>query len=131
MNPDSLQVEQAVLGVQQSFWTALKSKDVALFERVLADDFVSLTDRGPAQSRTDFIDTLTTFTGDVISVEGEDISVYPYRDIAVLVGVQRARLQLPNGVQVTDSLRLNNVFRQSNGEWLLVLAHPVQLKDEE
>jgi ketosteroid isomerase-like protein len=129
MTPNSLSSEtaHAVLQCQQHFWHALQCKDGDRFAQVLADDFVCRSPGQPDQSRTAFIMTLTSMPVTVISVTAEQVAVEHFDGVAVLTGTQVARLRLPSGSEVLERLALTNVFRQTAGQWQLVLAHPVTL----
>jgi hypothetical protein len=47
---------------------------------------------------------------------------------AVVTGLQQARVELPNGVVMVDDIAITNVLRPEGTSWVLVLAHPVELR---
>jgi ketosteroid isomerase-like protein len=118
---------QAVHDAQQSFWGALMRKDKSLFERILADDFVARSPGQADQTRSAFIATLTSFPMVVLSVGSEDLQVHMFGDVAVVSGVQVARLRLSNGNEVTDTIALTNIFRYDEDQWRMAFSHAVQL----
>jgi ketosteroid isomerase-like protein len=130
LSEDNSIVKQDIIHAQQSFWAALKAKDAALFESILTDDFVSVTPKQPNESRAEFVRTLTSFPGEVESVDCDPLQVHLFGDVAVLTGIQIALLRLPNGVTVSDSIAITNVFRRIANGWMMVLAHPVELRTE-
>ncbi|HLU11186.1 MAG TPA: nuclear transport factor 2 family protein [Oceanobacillus sp.] len=121
-------VQNDVIDIQRAFWAALQAKDTASFERILVEDFVSVS---PNQTRTQFIETLTSFPMQVESVDCEDLQVHLFGDVAVLTGTQVARLKLPNGASVSDTIAITNIFHRTSEGWRLVLARPVQLPNEQ
>src|SRR5262245_24394359 len=125
------QAKQAVLECQQQFWLALERKDADLLSQVLADDFVCRSPGQADQQRSAFITTITRMSLTMVKVSAEQLAVQLFDTVAVLTGTQVARLQLPNGSQVDERLALSNVFRQANGQWQMVLAHPVTLPNPE
>ena len=116
-----------MIGVQQGFWAALKAKDSTRFEGILAEGFISRSPYQPAQGRTEFIRTLTSFPAEVLSVNADDLEVHLFGDIAVLTGVQVTEIRLPNGNNVTNKIAITNIFQKTGDKWLMVLAHPVEL----
>lgn len=122
---------QAVLACQQQFWLALERKDAQLFLYMLADDFVCRSPGQVEQHRDAFISTIVQMPLTLVSVSAEAVTVDLFDTVAVLTGIQVARLQLPTGSQVDERLALSNVFRQTAGRWRMVLAHPVTLPNLE
>jgi ketosteroid isomerase-like protein len=120
-------VLQPVRDAQQLFWDALRAKDTALFEGVLAEDFVPRSAGQPHQTRAEFIATLTSFPALVLSIGSDDLEVHPLGELAVVTGVQVARLRLPNGIEVTDTIAITNLFRPTANQWQMVLSHAVNL----
>lgn len=127
---ESSTAQQDIIHTQQSFWAALKTRDVAIFESILADDFVLVTPKQPNKSRAEFIWTLTSFQAEVESVHCEGLQVHLLGNVAVLTGVQVGRIKAPNGVVVNDMIAITNVFRRTENGWVMVLAHPVELYAE-
>jgi ketosteroid isomerase-like protein len=118
---------QAIHDIQQSFWDALTNKDKALLEWVLAEDFVARSPGQPDQSRSTFIETLTSFPATVLSVGSDNLQVHLFDEIAVVSGVQVAQLRLPDGNEIADKIALTNIFRYGDGQWQIVLSHAVSL----
>jgi ketosteroid isomerase-like protein len=121
------QALQAVFACQQQFWLALERKDADLLRAVLADDFVCRSPGQADQQRSTFITTVAGMPLTVVKVSAEQLAVHVFDTVAVLTGTQVAQLQLPDGRQVDERLALSNVFRHANGQWQMVLAHPVAL----
>jgi len=76
-----------------------------------------------------FIATITRMPPTVVRVSAEQLAVHLFDTVAVLTGTQVARLHLPNGSQVDERLALSKLFRQTAGQWRMVLAHPVKLSN--
>jgi hypothetical protein len=120
-------VREAVFQVQNLFWTALKTKDAALFESILSDSFLSRSPDQADQNRAEFIKTLVSFPMVVISVEASNFEVHQFNDIAILTGTQLAHLQLPDRSTRMNRIAVTNVFRHLAGQWMMVLTHAVDL----
>ena len=117
----------AVLTAQQRFWAALKAKDAALFERLLAPDFVSRSPGQPDQDHAAFIATLTGFPATILEVGSDSLAVHFFGDAAVVTGLQSARVALSDGKVVGHYIAITNVFVLTGAGWLMALAHPVEL----
>jgi ketosteroid isomerase-like protein len=113
--------------VQETFWQALKAKDTALFESVLAKDFVSRSPDQADQDRAAFIRTLTSFPITVADVGSDDLQVHVFGDTAVISGVQAAKLQMPGGSTVLQRIAITNVLHRVDGAWQMVFSHAVEL----
>jgi ketosteroid isomerase-like protein len=116
-----------VLAAQERFWEALRGRDRAGFERVLAQDFVCRSPGEADQSRGAFIDVLLRFPGAVRRVGSDNLGVHFIGDAAIVSGVQEAELELPDGTAMTDRVAITNVFVPKGDQWVLLLAHAVQL----
>jgi ketosteroid isomerase-like protein len=124
---DASDAQQAVLQAQRHFWAALQRKDAQLFEQILANDFVSRSPGRPNQTRAALISTLSSFPASVLTVEADDLEIHVFGDVAVLTGVQVARLGLPDGNAATNKVMVTNIFRLRAGQWSMVLSHAVEL----
>jgi uncharacterized protein (TIGR02246 family) len=109
--------------VQAAFWQALRTKDAALFATIIATDFVGRSPGEADQSREAFIATLTAFPVRVAEIGGEGIAVHVFGEMAVLTGVQVARLELPDGTARASRVMLSIVFCRRDRHWLMVLSH--------
>jgi ketosteroid isomerase-like protein len=119
-----------VLRVQHTFWEALKAKDAALFESVLAEGFVSRSPDQADQDRATFIHTLTSFPIQVADVGSDNLQVHVFGDAGVISGVQAARLQMPGGSSVIQRIAITNVLRRVDGAWKIVFSHAVELNND-
>jgi len=119
--------QDEILLVQQRFWEALKAKDFAEFMAIISPSFVGRSPGEPNQTREEFITTLTAFPVAVSEIAGEAIEVHVFGDVAILTGVQVARLQFPDGNAKSSRLMLSNVFRRESGNWHLALCHAFEI----
>ena len=120
-------IQLDVYQVQQQFWAALQGKDKQAFVSLLAEDFIGRSPGQPNQDRTEFIDTLTGFPAQVLSVGSDNLEVHVWGTIAIVTGVQLAQIQLADGQVKENRIAITNVFQQQDGRWFLKLAHAVPL----
>lgn len=117
-----------VLAVQRAdVWGAMRTKDAEAWLRVLADDFVLRTPGEEDRDRSAFVERMTSFPGDVVSVACHDLRADVFGTAVVVTGVQHAVLRMPNDARFEDFTMMTNVFQLRGGRWLMVLAHALSL----
>ena len=119
--------EEAIRQAQQQFWTALKNKDKVAFEDVLAANFIARSSGEPNQGRAEFINSLTDFPVQVLSIGSDDLEVHVWGDIAAVTGLQLAKVRLPDGQEKLNRIAITNIYQRKEGRWVLTLAHAVPL----
>ena len=107
---------------------ALRMKDREAWWEVLADDFFARSPGEPDRDKVAFIDVITAFPAEVISIGADNIDVRVWGDVAVLTCTQDSQIQLPGQRVRLNRIALTNVFREGDdGRWLLQLTHAVAL----
>ncbi|HEX8285706.1 MAG TPA: nuclear transport factor 2 family protein [Pyrinomonadaceae bacterium] len=119
---------ESVLRLERETMDAIRDKDAAALERVLAPDFVYRTP-GAELTRAEFLHNVTSLPGRILSVEGEGQRVSVYGDAAVLTGVQRARVRTDDGEEHASTVAFTDVFVKQRGRWRLSLAYGVELPE--
>lgn len=64
----------------------------------------------------------------ILSVWGENLRVNLYNDVAVLTGVQHARVRMEDGKEAVSSVAFTDIFRREQGGWRMALAFGVELR---
>jgi ketosteroid isomerase-like protein len=121
---------QAVLRVQEQFWAALQTKDATLLMTILAPAFIGRSPGEPDQTREAFAKTLLSFPGAISEISGEGMEVHSFGEIAILTGVQMARLRMPEGRVIGSRVMLTNVFAPQDQRWQMVLSHSFELRQD-
>lgn len=118
--------QQAVLLLEEEIFGAVKSRDASVLERVLTDEFIY---RSPGQEvgRDDFLKLCATFPYEIISIRGADLKVNVYDNLAVVTGLQFAKTKGDEGKEETSVVAFTDVFVKQKDEWMLALAHAVDL----
>lgn len=57
----------------------------------------------------------------------ENLEVHLVGEAAVLTGVQVARLKLPNGAEVNNTIAITNIYHRDGEQWRMVLSHAVEV----
>ena len=113
--------------MERDIMAAIKDKDAATLEPLLADDFVYRTHFGAEADKAEFLKSIASFPVKIISIRGEELKVNVYGDTAVLTGVQLAQAKAPEGEVEESAVAFTDVFVRRAGRWLMVLAYGVEL----
>jgi ketosteroid isomerase-like protein len=121
---------ESILRLEKETMEAIRAKDAATLERVLAADFVYRAP-GAELSRAEFLQNIAALPGRILSVEGAELRVNVYGDTAVLTGVQRSRVKTDDGAEHASTVAFTDVFVKQRGRWRLSLAYGVELPEPE
>lgn len=117
-----------VLDIQRvDVWGAMRAKDPEAWVRVLADDFVLRTPGEEDRDRPAFVERMTSFPGEVVSIACHDLRADVFGTAVVVTGVQHAVLRMSNDARFEDFTMMTNVFEQREGRWVMVLSHALSL----
>lgn len=120
------EASQEILLLEEEIFGAIKNRDESVLDRVLTGDFVY---RNPGQEvgRADFLKLCATFPYEITSIRGEELKVNVYESLAVVTGLQFAKVKGDDGKEETSVVAFTDVFVKQNGNWMLSLAHAVEL----
>ena len=119
-----------ILQIERDIMAAIKGKDTAALEPMLADEFVYRTHFGVEADKAAFLESITSFPVEIISLRGEELKVNVYGETAVLTGVQVAEARPPEGEAEESAVAFTDVFVRRDERWLMVLAYGVELPSE-
>ena len=110
--------------------TAIKNKDAATLEPLLADDFIYRTHFGAEANKAEFLRSIASFPVEILAIRGEELKVNVYGETAVLTGVQLAEARTPAGAAEESVVAFTDIFVRLDGRWLMVLAYGVELPSD-
>ena len=119
----------SILRLERETMDAIRAKDAKALEPILAADFVYRTP-GSELSRAEFLQNVAAFPGRILSVEGSELRVNVYGDVAILTGLQTSRARLADGTEHTSKVAFTDVFVKQRGRWRLSLAYGVELPEQ-
>ena len=119
--------EAAILLIEYEIFEAIRNKDAAALGRHLAEDFVYRTPTENDLPRKEFLRSLAALPYKILDVRGGNLKVSVYGDVAVLTGVQFARIEAKDGKEETSATVFTDVFVRRGGRWLMTLAHGVEV----
>lgn len=120
---------ESILRLERKTMDAIRAKDSKALERILTADFVYRTP-GSELSRAEFLQNIAAFPGQILSVEGSELRVNVYGDVAVLTGLQTSRARLEDGTEHTSTVAFTDVFVKQRGRWRLSLAYGFELPEQ-
>lgn len=120
--------EAAVILIAFETFAAIRDKDARSLGRHLAAEFVYRTPADGDLPRAEFLRSLAALPYKILDVHGGNLKVSVYGDVAVLTGVQFAKIETADGKEETSMTAFTDVFRRRRGgRWLLTLAYGVEV----
>jgi ketosteroid isomerase-like protein len=114
----------------ERLFAAIKANDVSALDDMLAGDFMLTSPGGPDQERQAFLDAIERASHRVLEIHGDHIGVRILGETAVVSGMQRARVELPNGAIVAGTTAFVDCFYRDGGRWWLRHAVGIDLAAE-
>jgi ketosteroid isomerase-like protein len=114
--------EKALVELESRILRAIRAHDTQTLGGILAADFVYVSPRKKDLSRQQFLQQVKSFSQEIEWLGAEEMKIHMYNDIAVVTGIQNAKVRSEKtGLQSGDTA-FTDVFRKSSGEWQLVMA---------
>jgi len=126
--PGELDVEARLKQAEQRIFHAIQARDLAALEAELDEDFVLSPIGQPEQDRPAFLAAIRDMPYQILEIHGEEIRVHALGEVALVTGIQRARVALPdNGAIVNAATAFVDAFVRSGAGWRLRHAVSVEL----
>lgn len=119
--------KQEIIQLENEIFEAVKNKDAKKLKSIIAKDFVYRTHDGKESNKTAFLENIKSFQLKILSVKGEHLNAEVFGDVAVLTGVQHAKVEMEDGTIVEGLGAFTDVFVRQNKRWLLKSAFHVEL----
>jgi len=123
--PDSEAIQQ----MEDDWLKGETTTDIAVFERVLADDYVSLTPSGLGPTKAELVSHLKPRAGQAppYSVETKDMHIYVLGDAAVAAYTKTYAAKENGNVLREDT---THIFKKDRGAWKLKVSRATIRKDD-
>lgn len=126
--PPGLDVEARLKQAEQRIFQAILARDLVALEAELAEDFVLSPLGQPEQDRASFLAAIREMPYRILELHGEDVRVRVLGEVAVVSGIQRARVALPeHGPVVNAATAFVDAFVKTEAGWRLRHAVSVEL----
>lgn len=114
--------EQAVLRVQREWMEAVRDKDAAALDRILADDYTYTDSRGGVTNKADSLRQTRNQNDQMKAFHTSEEAARVYGDVAIVTG--RLRVEgTASGVPYDAEVRFTDILARIDGRWRAVAAH--------
>jgi ketosteroid isomerase-like protein len=120
---------EKILAAEDRIFSAIRARDAIALGAELTLDFVHSTLGQPDQGRDAFLKAIQEMPYRIHDITGQDLKVRVMGEVALLSGVQRARVALPDGSEVTAATAFVDLFARLSSGWLLRHAVSVELPE--
>jgi ketosteroid isomerase-like protein len=115
--------ERALLALEDAMLLAIRRRDAAGVAALLTDDFVLLLGDGTQTARGLFIEAASSIPGEILELAAEHLRARVVGGVGILAGLQRARVRLDDGTEVTEVQAFTDVCVRTAAGWRMALAH--------
>jgi len=112
---------KAIQQIEDAWLRGERTSDISAFDRVLADDYVNLTQRGIGPGKAKIIDQVRAHAGQAppYSVDIADMHIYILGDVAVAAFVKTYTAKENGNVMREDN---THIFKKDRGAWKLKIS---------
>ncbi|WP_422106255.1 nuclear transport factor 2 family protein [Winogradskyella sp.] len=122
---ETMDVVKQVLNAQSARFSAITEANVEQLKSLLADELSYSHATGLKESKSEYLETISSKRVEYVSLVPKDIDVRMYENIAVLTGLVDVKL-VYNEKKMAFTLRFLEVQREVEGVWLLVAWQSVK-----
>ena len=115
-------VEQELIKIEKDWGQAYLTKDIALLDRILADDWTTTNEEGNVTTKANELADLKS--GAYVETSGvqDNVKVRLYGDAAVITGRSTVKAQY-KGKDASGQFQWTDTFIRRDGRWLCVASH--------
>jgi len=112
---------KAIQQLEDDWLEGERTTDIAVIERVLADDYVNLTPRGIGTGKAEMIEHLRSHAGQAppYSLQADEMHIYVLDNVAVAAYTKTYTAKENGNVQREDN---THIFRKDHGGWKLKIS---------
>jgi ketosteroid isomerase-like protein len=118
-------ISQTLQAIERDWLNAEKNHDAAVFERLVADDWIAITPDGKSQTKAERATEIKT--AHTTSAMLGDMKVRVFGDTAVVTGTDD-ETAVQDGKKSSDHYVWTDVFVKRNGKWLAVASQTALIK---
>jgi ketosteroid isomerase-like protein len=107
---------------------AIVGRDAVTLDVMFDDDFVAMAPAGGRQAKQEFINAFVDAPFHILGASFETLEVEVIDDrTAVVLGIQRAEVQLPTGENVVSRVAFTDVFVRRGDGWRIRVVQSIDL----
>jgi ketosteroid isomerase-like protein len=126
--------EQAVREVSHQIWAAYRSRDVAVYDKLVDDSYISTDDGGVRKGKQDVLDELRKPEGNIhneTDEQPEDVRVVFTGGVAIVNYTKHwTDYDKKAGISWGATSRTTRVLTCKNGDWRLVAFHETDIPNK-
>ena len=115
--------KEAVMRVQREWMEAIRDKNAAALDRILADDYTYTDSSGTVSNKADSLRQARTSRGRMTTYQTSDEKAQIYGDLAVVTGRLRVEGVAGSGQTYDAEVRFTDILARIDGQWRAVAAH--------
>jgi ketosteroid isomerase-like protein len=117
---------QLIIDLDRKRMQAMAAKDVAMLEKVLADDLVYTHSSARLDTKQSLIGNMVSGATVYTSVEPSDVKAQDLGDTVVLTGIAQIKV-MANGAPNAFGVRFTDVYAKRHGNWQMVTWQSTRL----
>lgn len=119
-------VAREIERLEQQLVTAIEAKDLATYQRLVAEDYIAVTATGE-QTRAQTIETYKSGTLSLPGLKIGEIKVHVYGDTA-MISARTFGDRVENGKTVPNRVRYLRIWMKRHGQWQAIsqMARPME-----
>ena len=122
-NQTDAETEKELLEVERQKDQALRNRDIAVLERIFADDLAFVNGRGQVITKAEHLEEIRAGNVKYLSSDRSDFHVHVYGSTAVLTGRENSSVEY-HGKTISSPRQFMTVYVKLDGQWKYV-AHQV------
>lgn len=104
---------ELILEIERRLFATIKTKDIGVLSKIVADDFVFRGPGQPEMGKAEFLNSVKSFPIEILDVWSDDMKLSVFGEIALLTGVQKARTRGKDGKEALSAGAFSDLFRKA------------------
>lgn len=121
-------VAKELMKLEDQWGAAILKRDGASVGRMLSDNFLSITDKGVANTKATLVASVNSDTSQYVSGANSGYQVKVHGNTAVIIGVWTATTKTAKGTAKRAYAWTDTWIMQADGRWLCVASQATQVK---
>lgn len=123
-----MEVVEVFVRLSHRILDAIVQRDAVTLDVMFDDDLVVMAQAGGRLRKAEFISAIVDAPFHIVDASFESLEVEAVDDrTAVVVGIQRAEVQLPTGEQVVSRAAFTDLFVRRGDDWRIRVVYSVDL----
>ncbi|MGE3278108.1 MAG: nuclear transport factor 2 family protein [Vicinamibacterales bacterium] len=121
--------EKRVNDLTHDIFEAIRTRDRATLEAILAPEFIQVDAGGRVTDRQTFIDLIANAEYEIDHIHAAALTIHTAGPVVIATGIQAAAVRLPDGQTLMSRGSFSDVFVERDGDMTLIYAAGTSLDD--